>query len=280
MSECTYQTIGLAILSLALLISMCLNVFFCIRRKAILCKDTDECYNIQGYEGESPSQDEGHYFYNLNDHEQQENPQNHHEQQENPIYGNISTDRRVTVDSCYEMMTMQHTRDHKKSLEPDLNYASLDLKKANKHKKKHRYQQGHAQGRNKQQDQLTVHRTPSLNAFLEVEADLDAQLPSKDTGTMVSHSSIYLNSQQIAQETEDMERQRDVNMERENVSWEGIKGQEDGGGREWTGQQESQKRKDRQEYSNGSLCTQLSEAEAIQSGTGNYSSSFSHDSVQ
>ncbi|KAM9347947.1 uncharacterized protein ABDE67_010020 [Symphorus nematophorus] len=174
------------------------------------------------------------------------------------------------------MMTMQHTRDRMKCLEPDLNYASLDLKVANKHKKKYRqHQHCHAQGRNKLQDQPPVHLTPPGTAFLEAKADMDTQLPSRDTSTMVSHSSIYLNSQQIAQEAEDMERERGFN-----VGWEGIRRREDGGSREWKGEHESVERKDRRDGSNGSVCTQLSELEAIQSGTDHFINSFIHDSVQ
>ncbi|KAM3601518.1 uncharacterized protein V6R79_014129 [Siganus canaliculatus] len=157
---------------------------------------------------------------------------------------------------------------------PDLNYASLDLKVANKHKKKHRHQQGHAQGRNKLQDQLPVRLTPPTNTFLEVEADIDAQLPSRDTSIAVSYNSIYLNSHQIAQETEDMERGRGMNM-----CWDGMRSQEDGGSRDWKGEHESEERRDRQDYGNGSVCTQLSQAEAIER-TDDFTSSFSHDSVQ
>lgn len=136
---------------------------------------------------------------------------------------------------------------------------------ANKYKKKHRHQQGHTQRRNQLPDQLPVHLTPPLNAFLEVEADVDAHLPSKETNTMLSHSSIYLNSQQISQETEEMERERGINTERENLGWERIRG-EDGESREWKGEQESEERKYIQDCSNGSECAQLSEVEAIQSG--------------
>ncbi|KAE8287472.1 hypothetical protein D5F01_LYC13516 [Larimichthys crocea] len=209
MSECKYEVVGLALVTLALLISLCINVILCIRRKAIL----------RG----------GHYFHNFNDDEPQENHHNHDEQQENPIYGNINADRRGSVEVCYEMMTVQHARDRMKSVDPDLNYASLDLKVANKHKKKNRHQQSHAQGRNKLQDQVPVRLTPPVNAFLEVEADVDTQLPSRDTSTMVSHSSIYLNSQQIAQETVDMGREREL----ENAGWE------DSASREWEGEEES-----------------------------------------
>lgn len=46
------------------------------------------------FSGLSLTEDEGHYFHDLNHHEQQENPHDHHEQQENPIYGNISIERR------------------------------------------------------------------------------------------------------------------------------------------------------------------------------------------
>ncbi|XP_070699913.1 uncharacterized protein [Pempheris klunzingeri] len=276
MEDCNLEMLGLALLFLALLISLCLNVIFCIRRKATLCRD--ECCCPQIHEEESPQQDERRYFHNL-DHEQQENPHNHNEQQENPIYGNISTDRRGSVEVCYEMMTMQSSRDRVKHIEPDLNYASLDLKLAKKHKKKHRHQQGHIQGRNQLPDQLPVHLTPPASAFLEVEADVDAHLPSRDTSTMVSQSSIYLNSQQIAQEAEEMEKERGMNVERENVGWEGIRGK-DGESGEWKDEQESEESKDVKNYSNGSVFAQLSEVEAFQSGTDHFIGSFSHESNQ
>lgn len=151
---------------------------------------------------------------------------------------------------------------------------------AKKHKKKYRHQKGHTQGRNTLQDELPVHLTAPVNTLLEVEADMDAQLPSRDTSTMVSHSSIYLNSQQIAQETEEMERERGIDLEREIAGWEGIRRRDDGGSREWKEGQEGEERKERQAISNGSVCTQLSEAEAIQIGTDHFIGSFSHDSEQ
>lgn len=138
------------------------------------------------------------------------------------------------------------------SVEPDLNYASLDLKVAKLNKKKARHQHSHAQGRGALQDEPPVCLTSPTNAFLEVDADMDAQLPSRDTSTMVSHSSIYLNSQQIAQETDDMARERSV--EEESVCWEG-------GRRFQDGYKERDERRDRQNYSDGSICTQLSEVE-------------------
>ncbi|XP_031728563.1 uncharacterized protein LOC116397357 [Anarrhichthys ocellatus] len=271
--------VALVLLSLALFVSFCLNVIFCMRRSTKLCRETDECCLKHICTAESPSQDEGHYFHNLNDDEQQQNPHDHHEPQENPIYGNISSERRDSADVCYEIMTMQQTRDRMKSLQPDLNYASLDLKMAKKRMKNNRHQQGHAQGRNKLQDELPVHLTPPANSFLEVEADMDADLPSRDTSIMVSHSSIYLNSQQIAQETEEMEREWGMNMEREDVGWEGKRWREDGQSTKWKGEQGSEERKNRQDR-NGSVCTQLTEVEAIQSDADRFISSFSHDSDQ
>lgn len=125
---------------------------------------------------------------------------------------------------------------------------------ANKHKKKHHHQQGHVQGR-KVQDQQPVHLTAPVNSFLDVDVDMDNHLPSRDTSTVVSHSSIYLNSQQIAQETEDMGKEWSINMDREDVGWEGKRGHEDKG-------QESDKRTDRQDYGNISGCTQIAEIEA------------------
>lgn len=130
--------------------------------------------------------------------------------------------------------------------DPELNYASLDLKLAKQREKKAR-----RQGR----DQPPVRRATPANTFLEVNNHVDADLPSRDTSTMVSHSSIYLNSQQIAQEAEDMERER---------SYEGD------------GNSEREARRDRQSYSNGSECTQLSEVEASQSD-GSLSESVQHN---
>ncbi|CAK6953913.1 uncharacterized protein LOC128370914 [Scomber scombrus] len=273
MTDCFTELVGLVVLSLALLISLCLNVIFCVRRTASFCRGG--CWHRHTSEGESPSQNEGRYIHNLNHHEQQEDANNHCEEQENPIYGNISTDRTGSSEVCYEMMTMKPTRDRMKSPESDLNYASLDLKMAKKRKKKYRQQQGQNQGRNKQ-DRLSVHLTHPVNAFMEVEADMDAHLPPRDTSTMVSHSSIYLNSQQIAQETEDMERERSI--EKESMGWDGIGRREDGESREWEEEQESEERTDRQ--NNGSVCTQLPQVEAIQSDTDHLIANFSIDNDQ
>lgn len=145
-------------------------------------------------------------------------------------------------------MLSSHPHCLKQPSAPNLNYASLELKVANKHKKKHRHQHGHAQGRSAPQDQLPLHLTTPANAFVEVGPDLDSELASRDTSTMVSHSSIYLNSQQIAQETEGMGRERSANVEGENAGWQELGRLEDD-------------RKDRQDYSNGGACAQFSDAE-------------------
>lgn len=139
--------------------------------------------------------------------------------------------------------------------DPELNYASLDLRLAKLRKKKAR-QQGH----DAPQDPVATRQVTPTNAFLEVNADVEAQLPSRDTGTMVSHSSIYLNSQQIAQEAEDMERERSSGGG--SAGWDGVRCCEDG-------YPEREGRRDSPSYSNGSICTQLSEVEVSQRDEGN-----------
>ena len=98
-------------------------------------------------------------------------------------------------------------------LEPNLNYASLDLKVKKKPKKKHR--RNAAQGYKNLQERVHVGLTPPMNAFLEVDINVDAELLPTDESSMISHSSIYLNTQQIAKEAEDMKRGQRVNMEKE-----------------------------------------------------------------
>ncbi|MEQ2169098.1 hypothetical protein GOODEAATRI_021349 [Goodea atripinnis] len=268
--------IALGVVGLALLISVCLNIFFCMRHRDILCKEPHTCCHTHRLEEETLSQIEGQYFCDVSHQEQQENPRNHHEQQENPIYGNISTERRGSSEDCYEMMSKHRTRDCLKPLESDLNYASLDLKIA-KNRKKHRHWQSQAQGRHKEQDPLADHLTSPLSAFLEVDTDVDICLPSRDTDVMVSHSSIYLNSQQIAHEAEEMERERGINMEKENMGWSGLQDSEEGGRRNWDEYQQSEEGKDNHIDSNGDICIQHSEVETTQSCSDQVTDSFSHD---
>ncbi|XP_029030538.1 uncharacterized protein LOC114870062 [Betta splendens] len=260
--------VPVVVLSLALLLSLCLNVVFYVKRRAF-CRDKDNCCSSHNFEEESLTQADEHYFHDLvNHHEQQENPHDYHEQLENPIYGNISVDRR---EPCYETMTKQKTRDGLTRLEPDLNYASLDLKVAKK-RRKHRHL---GQGPSGCQDQLLVHQSD----FLEVEADMDAHLPSRDTSTMVSHSSIYLNSQQIAQEAEEIERERSADTESDGAAWEGARRQDDVGSRKWR-ERRSQESGDRQDDGDQTACTQLPEGNEAQRGTESFNSSFNVDSDQ
>ncbi|XP_072230812.1 uncharacterized protein [Leuresthes tenuis] len=253
--DCFTPLLALGLLSLALAISMCINVILYIRSRATSHRDLDDSRYPQISETENLSETERHYFSGVSHQERQENPRNHHEEQENPIYGNINTDRNEV---CYETMTMQRTKDFLKPSEPDLNYASLDLKIAKKHKKKHRHPQGHPQARSKRQEQLPGHLP--ANTFLEVDVEMDSHLPSKDISTMVSHSSIYLNSQQIAQETEEMEMEREA------------------GSREWDGDQESEERMDKDDGNNGNVCAKLTESETTQSCSDHFTDSFIGDS--
>ncbi|RVE63906.1 hypothetical protein OJAV_G00140950 [Oryzias javanicus] len=250
----------LGILSLALFISLSLHIIFCLRRRAAVCTDADRCCFGHISERETQSQMERQNFRNLSHREQEENPCNHREQQENPIYGNISTDRSEAAEDCYEMMTMQRNRDLRKPSEADLNYASLDLKVAMKRKKKHGHLQGQMQGHSTLQEHLPDRLTPPPNAFLELDAEADAHLPPRETCTMVSHSSIYLNSQQIDQEAEEMERGWSAITEMEKGSREGHQWGEDSRSRDWKIEQDSGEGTDSKPYgSNGNICVLLSE---------------------
>lgn len=133
------------------------------------------------------------------------------------------------------------------ALESAVNYASLDLSKAKKPKKKCRPK--HAQGCNN----LPAHLTP-LNSFLEVDVDLEAQLPPGDASPLLSHSSVYLNTQQIAKETEDMGRGQSVKTEAEGSKW--MNRDRDG-----------EERKKRLVCSNGDICTEAAEAEGCHGDT-------------
>ncbi|XP_061596628.1 uncharacterized protein LOC133460114 [Cololabis saira] len=151
------------------------------------------------------------------------------------------------------MMTLQRTRNCVKTSEPDLNYASLDLKKAKKRKKKHGNVQEQLQSRHQPQDR----GAPPANVFLEVDADVEPHLPDRDASTMVSHSSIYLNSQQIAMETEEMQR------EQQDPGWEEEPGRGGCGGRGgWEGQETEERTVDPYGGSEDT-CAPLSEAETI-----------------
>ncbi|XP_060942311.1 uncharacterized protein LOC133019771 [Limanda limanda] len=245
--DCKLELIGLLLLFLALLISMSLNLILFLKQRASLCREKDDCCFSHIYEGERPSQVEGRFFP-----DQQENP---HMQQENPIYGNITT---VRTEVFTEMMTMPPTGGR---TENDLNYASLDLKIAKQRKRK--YQQQLEQTRSSRQDQLPVHLPPPMNSFLELDGDMDAHLPPRDNSTMVSHASIYLNSQQIAQETEEMAKESSMNWAREDMGWGGNTLEEYGGTTDWRGEEESEERPDRElGVRNGSVCAHAAQRDS------------------
>lgn len=137
----------------------------------------------------------------------------------------------------------------------------MDLKLAKK-RKKERHLQGRAQGQNKPPNQPLDTVTPSEHTFSEVDAEVDALLPPRDSSAMVSHSSIYLNSQQIAHEVKEMEHEWSVNKEKDSAGWDGLQGCEEGGSRECDGDQECKERKDNDKNaSNGNVCEQHLEVE-------------------
>ncbi|CAG5873476.1 unnamed protein product, partial [Menidia menidia] len=202
---------AVAILSLALMISLCINVKLCIKQQAMLRRAHLRLKVITFMASIMKS----------------------------------SKKILMIIRSSRKIQSMETLPQRDKPSEPDLNYASLDLKIAKKRKMKNRHQQGHLQGRNKPQEQPS---SPA-NAFSEMDVDVDAHLPSKDINTMVSHSSIYLNSQQIAQETEELEMEMGREREREG----------EGGSRDWEGDGESQERMERDDSCTGNA--KLTESE-------------------
>ena len=114
-------------------------------------------------------------------------------------------------------------------MEPDLNYASLDLNMAAQKRKKRRHQQG--QNQHQAQARLSQPQSQAsaqMGGFLEVEAIVEATLPSRSSSPMASRHSIYLNSQQMALETEEREKEKLRDVERERV-----RNLSDEGGMQW-----------------------------------------------
>ncbi|XP_055792814.1 uncharacterized protein LOC129864166 [Salvelinus fontinalis] len=186
MPACTWCIASLTLISLLLFISVCINLTCFLRNRNNRHKaDKEEFLYQQHYPRESLSR--------LEEEEEEEEDQ----QQENPIYGNITTDL------CYEPMTKQRSRDDRKPApqhhQPDLNYASLDLNVGQIPKKrKRRYQQAQAQAQ-------TLPETQMDGDFLEIDAEMEASLPSRSSSPLASRNSIYLNSLQMALETEERE---------------------------------------------------------------------------
>lgn len=93
----------------------------------------------------------------------------------------------------------------------DVSYASLDLRLVQKRKKKKRYQDKLDQTQKVQTHPLPVGQMRRM----EMGADCDATLPSRTSSLTVSRSSIYLNSHQVALETEELQRERERERHRE-----------------------------------------------------------------
>ncbi|KAJ7997555.1 hypothetical protein DPEC_G00230220 [Dallia pectoralis] len=196
---CSGTYIGLALISLALLISVALNiVLFLLRHKDTKNRaDTEELLNPPHYPIESRFE---------------EDDEEHCQQQENPIYGNISSVSEGIFDPvCYEPMTLCRTRENLKQpqavsqlQQPDLNYASLDLDvRLNCKKKQRRYNQNQSPG-----------SAQTGKGFLEVDTDVEASTPSRNNSPQASRNSIYLNSQQMALENEMRLRERGWDRDR------------------------------------------------------------------
>ncbi|XP_058266981.1 uncharacterized protein LOC131366503 isoform X2 [Hemibagrus wyckioides] len=136
--------------------------------------------------------------------------------QDNPIYGNIFVDGVGGSMSMAEygnnvQMPKQVTRQDEKSDPEDVSYASLDLRLAQKRKKKKRYQE-----RQNQMHMVQTHAAPvPQKRCMERGANYDVALPSRTSSLIVSRSSIYLNSHQVALETEELQREREREKERE-----------------------------------------------------------------
>ncbi|XP_026872802.1 uncharacterized protein LOC113581685 isoform X2 [Electrophorus electricus] len=142
--------------------------------------------------------------------------------QDNPIYGNIHVDGagplRMVADVCYERMTKQCMRQDEKAELTDISYASLDLSVNQKQKKKRKYPQ-----KQNLTHQAQTHSQPiAQQSSLEMGTDTEATLPSRTASLMASRHSIYLNSHQVALETEDRERQRERMRERKHNRVRGM----------------------------------------------------------
>ncbi|XP_042562936.1 T-cell receptor-associated transmembrane adapter 1 [Clupea harengus] len=186
MSDCKVAYIGLFLTGLALIISVSFNILlYSMRRRDQKVRDAEE------------------YLYNYSE-RSEERFEEEVQQQDNPIYGNICTnggEPEAENDVCYEQMAGPK----RKQKQADVSYASLDLSIAKKHKKKRKFQTNQNQAHQNQTHQ--AHMTPQ--GSLEVaDPEEEATLPSRSSSLMVSRHSIYLNSQQIAQEAQELEREK------------------------------------------------------------------------
>ncbi|XP_048093402.1 uncharacterized protein LOC125290966 isoform X1 [Alosa alosa] len=181
--DCAQAYIGLALTGLALMISVCLNVLlYSLRRRDQKTRDAEE------------------YLYDNSEHSENRFEEEV-QQQENPIYGNICTnggESEAANEMCYEPMTGRDPTPNERPA--DVSYASLDLRNAKKHKKKRKYQQNQTAQTQKAQ----FHATLPQGCLDVAEGEEDVTLPSRSSSLMVSRHSIYLNSQQITQEAQEL----------------------------------------------------------------------------
>lgn len=208
MADCRHEHVAIGLTSIALLISVCLNVaFYLLRRKG---KNSAANENMFEY-GEEPLRRDSLQSYRFEDDEM--------ERQENPIYGNICIDGggafEMSPEVCYEQMSQASTlKQGLKVQQGDVSYASLDLTVNKKRKKKRKYQ------KQPQAHQAQTHPQPaSQQNGTDQDNEADVTLPSRSSSLMVSRHSIYLNSHQVALEAEERERERErermMEMERD-----------------------------------------------------------------
>ncbi|XP_051539725.1 uncharacterized protein LOC127432552 isoform X2 [Myxocyprinus asiaticus] len=202
--QCIEAYVAVSLTSMALLISVCLNVaLYLLRRQErhkAANRDIFKC-------GEEP-------FRRVSiQSERFEN--NEMERQENPIYGNICLDGGgpfgMSEDVCYEQMS--HASSAKQGLkvrQGDVSYASLDLTTNKKRRKKRKCKK---QG---QTHQAQTYSQPSAQQnCLDQDTEAEVTLPSRTSSLMVSRHSIYLNSHQVALEAEEREREWEREREKE-----------------------------------------------------------------
>ncbi|XP_051973360.1 uncharacterized protein LOC127636714 [Xyrauchen texanus] len=201
--QCINAYVAVSLTSIALLISVCLNVTLYLLRR----KERRNAANRDIFEyGEEP--------YHRNS-MQSDGFEDEMERQENPIYGNICLDGEgtfgISENVCYEQMS--HASTAKRVLkvqQGDVSYASLDLTANKKRRKKRKYQK-HGQTHQAQ----TCSQPSAQQNFQDQDTEAEVTLPSRTSSLMVSRHSIYLNSHQVALEAEERERQREKENERE-----------------------------------------------------------------
>lgn len=202
--QCTPQYVAIILTSVSLLISVGLNIVLYLLRRQNRYNTVSENHFSYGEEQ-----------FHRNSVHSDRFEDDEMERQENPIYGNICLEvggsYGMSEEICYEQMSKASTS--KKGLKAehgDVSYASLDLTTNKKRRKKRKFQK---------QPQTYQAQTHSQHASLQncqdQDTEADVTLPSRTSSLMVSRHSIYLNSRQVALETEERDRERDETEERE-----------------------------------------------------------------